>query len=86
MIINRAVFFVGAIVAVVIATPAVAQQPQSNPAEYHLKITGAEVDLIGKALGTQPFSEVAPLVQKLRQQIMEQQQTPVPTPKPQEPK
>lgn len=71
------------------AKVSVAQQPQL-PTEYNIKLLPAEIDLLGKALGTQPFNDVAPLVQKLRQQIVEQQQVvqpaPVPTPKPQEAK
>lgn len=51
-------------------------QAQNAPAEYNLKVTPAEVDLIGKGLGTQPFNDVAPLMGKLRQQVMEQQQPP----------
>lgn len=53
----------------------------TQPAEYTLKLTAPEVDLIGRGLGTQPFSEVAPLIQKLRSQVVEQQQ-PKPEPKP----
>ena len=49
--------------------PASAQQT-----EYIVKLTGPELDLIGEGLGTQPFKAVAPLLQKLREQISAQQQ------------
>lgn len=48
--------------------------PVQPPTEFNLRVTAPEVDLIGKALGTQPYNDVASLVQKLRQQIIEQQQ------------
>lgn len=50
------------------AQPA-AQQPQ----EYTIKLTTAEIDIVGKALGTLPYQEVALIIQKLRQQIVDQQ-------------
>ena len=53
-------------------TPVAAQQQQPN--EYVLKITPQELDAIGKALGTMSYNDVASLVQKLRQQVVEQQQ------------
>ncbi|HNA21766.1 MAG TPA: hypothetical protein PLN40_10195 [Agitococcus sp.] len=53
-------------------TPVAAQQQQ--PSEYVLKITPAELDQIGKALGLMPYNDVAQTVQKLRQQVVDQQQ------------
>lgn len=54
---------------------AVAQSSQSqSQQEYNLKVTGVELDLIGRALGLMPYNDVASLVQKLRQQVVEQQQ------------
>lgn len=51
-----------------------AQTPvQPQPAEYTIKLTTAEIDIVGKALGTQPYQDVALIIQKLRQQIVEQQ-------------
>lgn len=44
------------------------------PSEYDVKLKPNELDLIGKGLGKLPFEEVAPLIQSLRSQIMEQQQ------------
>ena len=38
-------------------TPVAAQQQQ--PSEYVLKITPAELDQIGKALGLMPYNDVA---------------------------
>lgn len=65
------------------AVPTLAQQ---QAPELTLKVTGAEVDTIGKGLGKLPFDDVAGLIQKLRQQIVEQQkpvEAPV-APKPKE--
>jgi len=50
-----------------------------QPSEFTIKLTGPELDTIGKGLGTQPFNDVAPLLQKLREQVAAQQ------PKQQEP-
>ena len=51
---------------------------QSTPVqpmvEFTLRVTPQEADVIGKALGKEPFNDVALLLQKLRQQIVEQQQ------------
>lgn len=63
------------------AVPTLAQQ------EVNLKVTTEDVNVIGKALGKMPFDEVAGLIQKLREQIMQQQkpaEVPVPTPRPAE--
>jgi len=42
--------------------------------EYTVKITPADADLISEGLQTQPFGKVFPLMNKLRSQILEQQQ------------
>jgi len=54
----------------VLSTSAYAQTVQ----EYSLKLNATELDLIGEGLGTQPFNKAAPLINKLRQQVAEQQQ------------
>lgn len=64
---------------IVLAAPAYAQQ--AAPVEYNLKLTAQEVDILGEALGTLPYSKVAVLIQKIRQQIVEQQQPKVEAPK-----
>lgn len=56
-----------------IATPIQAQAPQAPQVEFLLKVTAGELDVIGKALGKLPFEDVAQLLQKLRQQVVEQQ-------------
>jgi hypothetical protein len=65
---------------------AYAQAPQQQapqlPAEYILKVTPAETDLISDGLQTQPFGKVFPLLNKLRSQVIEQQPKPVDPPKP----
>jgi hypothetical protein len=63
------------------AIPVAAQQPS----EYILKVSPAETDLISKGLQTQPFGEVYPLINKLREQIIAQQPKPVEAPKVVEP-
>lgn len=57
-------------------------QPTTNPppfpvTEITLKVTPGELDLISEGLQTQPFGKVVPLINKLRQQVMEQQPKPV---------
>lgn len=56
--------------AVLISTAAFAQAP--SPQEFNLKINSQQLELLGKALGKLPFDEVAPLMQQLRQQVVEQ--------------
>lgn len=59
---------------------ALAQNPVP---ELILKVTALELEIIGKGLGTQPYNDVVPLMNKLRQQVMEQQK-PALAPKPEE--
>lgn len=68
-----------ALIALLIATPAFAQEPS----EYTLKVTPQELTVIGKGLGTQPFSEVQPILQKLSTQVNAQNEAvkPKDTPK-----
>ena len=64
--------------ALLLPIPAMAQAVQSTaPTEYSLKLLPAEVDIVGRALGTQPFNDAAPLINKIRQQVIEQQPKPV---------
>ena len=51
------------------------QQAQS---EYIFKLNEAEINVISKGLGTQPFAEVAPIMQKMQKQFIEQQPKPKP--------
>lgn len=51
------------------AVPVMAQTPQ----ELTFKVTPAEVDVIAKGLETQPYKDVVPLLQKLREQFTAQQ-------------
>jgi hypothetical protein len=73
------------LMAAIITIPVIAfaqtQQPVQQPPlpqEFNLKLTPDEVTIVGKGLEERPFKEAAPLMQKLREQIM-QQQKPVPT-------
>lgn len=66
------------IVGCLMAVPVYAQQQQQP--EFNIKLTGIELDLIGEGLGTQPFNKAAPLIAKLREQVI-QQQKPVELPK-----
>lgn len=59
------------------STSAIAQPVQNSvqqPSEYTLKVTPADTDLIAEGLQTQPFGKVVPLINKLREQIIQQQQ------------
>lgn len=56
-----------------------------QPSEYNLKVTPIELDVLAKGLETQPYKDVVPLLQKLREQITSQQAKapePIPVPKP----
>lgn len=67
--------------ALMFATPVVAQQ------EFTLKVTPAEINVIGEALGFMPYSKAAPLIQKLQVQVNAQSQPPAPVePAKEEPK
>lgn len=57
---------IGMLMAVSIAN---AQQPVT---EYKLTVTPQEADQIGNGLGSLPYKDVFPLIQKLRAQILEQ--------------
>ncbi len=52
----------------------IAQQVQ--PVEYNFKLNEAEINVISKGLGTQPFAEVAPIMQKMQKQFIDQQSKP----------
>lgn len=77
MMINYRIIMLGAS-AIFVATSVSAQQP----AEYVLRVTPADTDLISDGLQTQPFGKVYPLINKLREQIVAQQPKPVDPPKP----
>ena len=62
------------VLTVLFTTSAMAQQP----AEYQLKVTPAEVDVISDGLQTVPFGKAFPLINKLREQIVAQQPKPAP--------
>lgn len=44
-----------------------------TPVEVNIKLTSQELDLIGTALGSQPYNQAFPLMNKLRQQWIDQQ-------------
>lgn len=48
---------------------AYAQEPQT----FTLTVTPADLQVIGKGLGTQPYEAVAQLMAKLQAQVIEQQ-------------
>lgn len=51
-----------------VSVPALAQ----TPAAYTLTVTPQEVNVIGTALGARPYMEVQGLMQKLTNQVLEQ--------------
>lgn len=73
------------IIALLVSSAAYAQPaPQPVPLppnEITLKVTQLELDLISEGLQTQPFGKVVPLLNKLRQQIIDQMPKPVEPPK-----
>lgn len=64
------------IAALLVPSLALAQQP--SPQEFTLKLTAAEVQTVGKALDELSYKEAAPVIQKLREQIIQQQTPPKP--------
>lgn len=63
-------------VLLLISTSVFAQTPT-----YTLKVDAKQLEIIGKSLGSMPYSDVAELFQSLRQQVTEQQK-PVAAPMP----
>jgi hypothetical protein len=58
----------------ILSSTTFAQQPPAPPVkEYDLKLTMAEIQMIGTALVKRPYEEVAALLGKLNQQVTEQQ-------------
>lgn len=57
------------IIALLLSSAAYAQEPAS----FTLTVTPAELQVIGKGLGTQPYESTAPLMAKLQAQVLEQQ-------------
>ena len=70
-------FLVGATVALtgiglgLRAQEANAQAPQPT-VNFTITVTAQELDTIGNGLGTMPFKDAAPLINKLREQVMAQ--------------
>lgn len=65
------------LITVMLVMPTIAlAQSLPQPAEYNLKVSPGDLDLISKGLGSQPFNDVVPLMNKLRTQVMEQQPKP----------
>lgn len=52
-------------------------QPQAP--EIVLRMTQQELDIVSEGLQTQPFGKVAPMINKFRQQIIDQQPKPADT-------
>lgn len=71
---KKLIWIVGFVAAFAIPHYANSQQAPAAPQEYTLKVSAADVDLIGKALGKVSFDEAAPVIQRLREQIYAQQQ------------
>lgn len=71
-----------------LSLPAMAQQlqPITSQGEFLFKLTGPDLELISKGLGTQPYVDVVPLMQKMQKQYIDQQPKPKPAEVPAEPK
>lgn len=68
------------IVAMLLATSAMAQVPAQPAVNFTITVTAQELDAIGNALGAMPFKDAAPLIGKLREQVMAQTTKPVEKP------
>jgi len=66
---HKLIWPIAFIVAFAVPIYARAQAPQ----ELTFKVTPAEVDVIAKGLESQPYKDVVPLLQKLREQFVAQQ-------------
>lgn len=65
------------------AGTALAQSPQ--PQTYTLKVTGADLQVMSRALARGPYEDVAPLLSKLQSQLQAQDKPPEPAAKEPEP-
>ncbi len=73
------------IVAIVCLPTLALAQPAAGP-EVTLKVTAPELDIISEGLVALPFAKVVQLVNKLRQQVIDQQPKPVAPPVAEPPK
>lgn len=68
-------FLVGATVTATVINfglQAQAQAPAPQQPTYNVTVTAQELDAIGNALGKAPFEVAAPIIQKLREQVIAQ--------------
>lgn len=56
-------------------TPPTSPPKPAQQREYTLKVTDEDLNLLAAGLQTQPYGRVAPLINKLQAQIIEQQRT-----------
>lgn len=49
--------------------------------EYQIKLNDQELNIVGKALGSMPYGEVAPLIQKMVDQIGSQKDKEIDAPR-----
>lgn len=57
---------------IALATPALAQTP-APAQDYTVKLPAAQWDIIGTALGKMTYTDAAPVIAVIREQIIEQQ-------------
>lgn len=62
------------IIGLLFSTSAFAQAPAPAPQQptFTVTVTAQELDAIGNALGKAPFEVAAPIIQKLREQVIAQ--------------
>lgn len=71
---KRVALSVAAVIFVYSAAIAIAQtNAPEQPKEFTLTVNGADIDTIGRALGSLPYNAVAQLMGKLQMQIVQQQ-------------
>jgi hypothetical protein len=72
---KRAALILGAVMGAVMSFPAAAIAQTAAVPNYELSgLTAADLDIISRGLAEIPYKDAAPLIQKLRQQIINQQQ------------
>ncbi len=70
---NKSIVF-GLVLAVMVCKTSSMSHAQTQLPEYTLKLTPTEVDQLGNAIGNLPYKDAVPLMNKLRSQVVEQQQ------------